>query len=172
MTNINGTLAGCWFESRIFSSLMFDKSDEIRILRNKRVFSYKLNRVTEIDLLVITPYGLYSIEAKAFKTLLQGNIGDTLWIGKTGKYKTRLYSPFIQNNEHIRSLKNMMRRNGVKPPPISNIICVPNTCKVVCNYSNVMNLNSLVYKIDMDSIIKKHIYDVELIYNLLKDMEG
>ena len=172
MNNLNNLMRGYSFESSVYRNMISLLDDDVKFIRNMKIYSYKLRRFTEIDLVVIAPYGIYSIEAKAYRTSLTGKMGDNMWIGKTGKKITRVFNPFIQNNEHIRSLRNSMRNVGIfKPPMISNIICVPDTCRASSDFRDIYTVSQLVYKIKRDGIYQRKIYNVDNIYKLFKKLE-
>ena len=172
MNNLNNLMRGYSFESSVYRNLKYLLGDEMKFIRNMKIYSYKLKRFTEIDLVVIAPYGIYCIEAKAFRTSLSGNIGDNMWLGKTGMKATRVYNTFIQNNEHIRSLRNGLRNIGVfKPPMFNNIICVPDTCRASSDFRDIYTMSQLIYKLKRDGIYEDRIYDIDYIYDLLKEVE-
>jgi hypothetical protein len=112
-----------------------------------------LQRDTEIDRLVIAPWGIYSLEAKSFKTALMGSLEDDYWVGITGRKLTRIYNPIMQNFEHIRCLKRKMRSLFGSYPSIINYVVVPDSCDIKTDAEGfVLNISELLDRIVADSM--------------------
>lgn len=144
-------LSGFTFENEVRKALLSDGT----VLKNIFVESERLERYTEVDVILVTNYKIYCIECKAFRTLLEGKMGDTLWVGKTGKYFTRIFNPYLQNTEHVRCVKRHLRYNGYHMDTIDNYVVVRNGCKIDTDFRNTVTLGELVSIIRRENILNK-----------------
>ena len=74
------------------------------------------DRTTQIDHLVVSPYGIFVIETKNYKGWLYGNDNRKHWtqtFNKNAKYK--LQNPIWQNNYHVKAVKGILKEyEGIK----------------------------------------------------------
>lgn len=142
------------------------------VISNLWVPSKSLGKPTEIDRLLVTPWGIYSVEAKSFMHGLVGEVNDTTWAGYTGRTKTPIYNPVMQNFEHIRTLKCQLHRLGKIFIPVHNAVVVPNTCEIQTNCNLVFNLNTFITKVLTESVTEPKInFSTEELINLVRKVE-
>lgn len=147
---ISGIVKGTTFEVELAINL--HSLDDVRVIPNLGVFSPYLGRDTEIDLLVLSPWGIYCLEAKSFNTGLMGSLEDDFWAGVTGRKVTRIYNPVMQNFEHIRCLKRRVKEVTGKFIDVDNYVVVPDSCKISTDVRHmVLNLTELMDKLVSDS---------------------
>ena len=67
---------------------------------------------TQIDLVVVTEVGIIVFEVKDFSGWIYGNGNQSQWteVLAYGKRKYRFYNPIMQNNKHIKDLKNQLKQ--------------------------------------------------------------
>lgn len=160
-------IKGTKFEVLVSTTLLHSfKSKGVTFLSNLKIYSHYLQRPTEIDRLFITPWKIYSLEAKSYSTGLFGNITDPFWLGLTGRAQTKVYNPVTQNFEHIRSLNNNIRRARRKPFKIENIVVVPDGCRIESDYDKVLTLSQLLDMVLSDSYGQKEIDVSEVIESI------
>lgn len=104
-------------ESRISLSLPTD--DNHIVLRNLYVPKNQ-GGTTEIDLVYITPKGVFVIESKNYAGYIFGNDSNKNWTvtlyagkkwnGRNKVQKIQFYNPVWQNNTHIKCLKEVLNR--------------------------------------------------------------
>lgn len=157
------------FESFIYSKLSVELKEPHYIAHHLKVYSARLKRDTEIDILLVAQFGIYCIEAKRYRTSIEGRMNDNVWIGSSGRYKTRFYNPVLQNCEHIRSLKRLLRQVGVNPPQIYNLICVPNECEIKSDARDIYSIGSLYSVIGNDSVMRSKHINVNVVKKLLEE---
>lgn len=67
---------------------------------------------TQIDHIVVSPYGIFVIETKSHKGKIFGNIESKNWvqtlITRKGVQKYKFYNPVLQNAGHIRALSKLL----------------------------------------------------------------
>lgn len=131
----------------------------------------KVNNIThQIDHVIISPYGIFSIETKQYNGYITGSKYDKNWIRHLGKKKLYYTNPIRQNYGHVKSLSELLNIDENK---IFNIVCIPSTAKLrikhdgeltrydtiankILSYKNIIiNNPNEIYKI----IIKNNIAD-------------
>lgn len=97
-------------EFQLFSHIMSSANiNHFKVLMNLNIPSYKKEgKSTEIDLLLITEYGVLVFEVKNYKGTIIGNEDFFTWRQTFKTVTSKEFSnPLMQNNYHIDSLKNI-----------------------------------------------------------------
>lgn len=74
---------------------------------------------TEIDVLAVSPHGIYVFEMKNFRGYIYGNDQDETWtqvFNRRSKYK--FYNPLRQNYAHTRAVENYLGLNENETLPV------------------------------------------------------
>ncbi len=87
------------------------------------------NETTEIDLLLISPKGLFVFESKNYGGWIFGNEAHRNWtqafpLGRGRSHKEQFYNPVMQNSSHITHLRRLIGENI----PMWSIIVFSNKC--------------------------------------------
>lgn len=153
---------GAQFETEIAILLRRYFPDAI-IMHDIWVFSYELDKYTQIDLLMITDTGLYFIEAKNWKDWVCGNYNDKLWKGKGRSMNVMsVFNIVHQNMIHIRALRNAIRHVDRWNKPEyriteengnialgHNIIVFPDSTNLMTDAKEVINIGNLVSRVQI-----------------------
>lgn len=78
-----------------------------KVIRNVYIKNKEGELVTEIDLILLHPTGIYVIESKNYTGYIcyMNNMMDKYWLEvKQGGYKRSFYNPILQNQGHVKSL--------------------------------------------------------------------
>ena len=78
------------------------------ILHNDLLFKSN-GRSTQIDHLVVSPYGVFVIETKGYKGWILGGEHSQYWVQTLYSYKFRFYNPILQNEGHVKFLRYLLR---------------------------------------------------------------
>lgn len=110
---------------------------------------------TEIDLILITPYGLFVIESKNYSGWIFGNTNNKFWTQtlparRWGINKEHFYNPIKQNANHILHLKNLLKIDI----PYWSIIAFSDDCEFK---KNNYDIRILFVEIDGINILHKFI---------------
>lgn len=83
---------------------------------------------SQIDLVVATPQGLVVIEVKDYSGWIFGNERQKYWtqLLNFGKEKYRFYNPILQNEGHIKALREQSEQFSVLP--IYNVVLFSGNC--------------------------------------------
>lgn len=101
---------------------------------------------TQIDHVVISPYGLFVIETKNYNGEIKGGRTDQQW-SVSNRYK--MYNPLKQNYGHIKAIENLIK--GVATVRFISMISFTMRCR--------FSIDPELRKIYSDELI---VYDVEL----------
>ena len=64
---------------------------------------------TQIDNIVVSPYGVFVIETKGYKGWILGGENSEYWTQTIYKSKHQFYNPIKQNAGHVRFLRHLLR---------------------------------------------------------------
>ncbi|MEK9152756.1 MAG: nuclease-related domain-containing protein [Patescibacteria group bacterium] len=84
---------------------------------------------TQIDHIVISNYGIFCIETKAYKGWIFGNANQEQWTQMIFRYKERFYNPLRQNFAHIKAIEDLLGQQRLKKPIIS-LVAFPDADKL------------------------------------------
>lgn len=146
--------SGTLFERHV--STMIQATVKCRIFVNYEIFSKRLGRATECDLVVVTSNKIYCIECKNYNGYIVGSRFDEKWRFASSGRKGKVQNPFLLNRKHIRLIRGEFYKLGLRPLEIINVIVVPDNCTItgdrctVNDKGGLMNLSSLLTMIRMD----------------------
>lgn len=166
---MNDYIKGVAFEDNIYYAL---KGLPFGIaLIPKPIYSYELGRYTQIDLLFITSYAIYSIEAKSARRLIGGVEDFKWWTSTYGNKNTVTVSPYLQNIRHILAMKHKLWEFKMHNVNFVNLIVVTEDALVRsdcrCIYTIPSLINKLIRDYDLNSSVKGSI-NIEKVYNIFK----
>ena len=135
--------------------------DKYKIINNLFI---SVNGLThQIDHVIISRYGLFSIETKQYNGYITGNKYDKNWVRYAGKNKYYYTNPIRQNYGHCKALSELLNLEESK---IHNIVCIPSNAKLKIEHDgeivryDTINEKILSYK-------KEVLENTEEIYNKL-----
>lgn len=127
MTEADVLASGLSGENKVFNTLS-QLPDEYVVVTNVPI-SYEGNR-SEVDALVMSPYGMFVVEVKNHKGLIEGNCSDRVWKQyKNGRFERTMRNPIFQmrNQKRILFGMNEMRKLSV---PINGLVVFPSATDV------------------------------------------
>lgn len=90
--------------------------------KNLVIYSGYNTTFTEIDEVIVSPYGIFCIEYKAHVGYIFGSRAETNWTQcKYNGERHRLYNPIRQNYKHIKALEQLLG-NKIKAPIHSLVV--------------------------------------------------
>ncbi|MBR1385302.1 MAG: NERD domain-containing protein [Bacilli bacterium] len=137
--------------------------EEYKIINDVLIF---VNNTThQIDHVIVSKYGIFSIETKQYNGFITGNKYDKKWIRHVGKKKYYYTNPIRQNYGHIKSLSELL---NIDESHIYNIVCIPSKAKLKIQHDGeLVNLDTIIDKIkSYNSIV---INDVDKIIELINN---
>lgn len=119
---------------------------------------------TEIDHVVVSPYGIFCIETKSHNGSIYGYRDNDYWKQYLGKKSYVIYNPFKQNYKHVRALESLLGPN--LRAPIHSYVVFPNARNIKINgTSRAAGIRDVVWNI---SCHKTPVYSLEECEKILK----
>lgn len=98
---------------------MLELSDEYHIFND--LFLESNGYSTQIDHIVVSPYGVFVIETKGYKGWIFGNEDSECWTQILYRRKYKFYNPIKQNESHVRKIRYLLQ-NSVDIPIIPIVV--------------------------------------------------
>lgn len=84
------------------------------------------DKTTQIDHLVIGPFGVMCIETKNHGGFIYGGMNDKHWQQKIGRQTHSFYNPLMQNLTHVKTVKYLLQKEGLHKVPVYNLVVFSN----------------------------------------------
>ena len=121
-----------------------------RVLNDLMLPSQGNSSATQIDHVVVSNYGIFCIETKAYKGWIFGSANQEFWTQVIYRYKERFYNPLRQNFAHSKAIENLLGPQRLKAPIIS-LVAFPNAGKL-----KISGTDSVGYARDVVRKIESH----------------
>lgn len=119
---------------------------------------------TEIDHVVVSPFGIFCIETKSHRGNIYGNSKSQYWKQYLGGNEYPLYNPNRQNYKHIQALARLLGNN--LKSPIHDYVVMPNVNKVMIDGRVVdFSISEVIRKIENH---KRPVYNLSECERILK----
>lgn len=117
--------------------------DKYKVLNN--IFIKLNNSTYQIDHVVVSSYGVFSIETKQYNGYITGGKYDKKWVRHVGKNKYYYTNPIRQNYGHVKALSELLNLDESK---IFNIVCIPSRAELKVEHDGeLVRLDTLIDKI-------------------------
>ena len=129
-------------------------------------------KTTQIDHIVVSNYGIFSIETKNYKGQIYGSEQSSQWTQNIYGHKYKFMNPVHQNYVHIKAIKALLDTNGYDKIPMYSIVTFPGDAiiKVETRESYVVKWKKIVPTIKkLSSTECLNSETVEKIVELLKE---
>ena len=131
-TNVKGKIS----EHLVYHK-MLQLSDEYTIFNDLLFESNGYS--TQIDHLVVSPYGIFVIETKGYKGWIFGGENTEYWTQSLYGNKYQFYNPIKQNEGHVRYLRYLLRTSAYIP--IIPIVVFGNSAEIKAHVTNHIVVN-------------------------------
>ena len=105
---------------------------------------------TQIDHLVVSPYGIFVIETKGYKGWILGGENAEYWTQSIYGKKYQFYNPIKQNDGHVRFLRHLLK--CAVDIPFIPIVVFNNSADVKVNIRNHIVVN----RCNLTKVIKQY----------------
>ena len=105
-------IKGRFAEELVYRELL-NLPDEYHIFND--LFFESNGRSTQIDHVVVSPYGVFVIETKGYRGGIIGDESTKYWTQAICWYKSRFYNPVLQNEGHARCVRHLLKPLGDIP---------------------------------------------------------
>lgn len=131
---------------------------------NNIVIKTAYDRTSQIDHILINEYGIFVIETKNYDGLIFGNYESKFWNQYIGVNNYTFYNPIMQNETHIKRLKEVLQvEHSSQYKFHSVIVFIKNNAEDI-NEHNVINLSQLVDYINSFTVKTLTVDEIESVY--------
>lgn len=124
---------GKYFEQCV-SNEISQLPDEYIVLNN--LFFENNGRSTQIDHIIVSPYGVFVIESKGYKGWITGGENSEYWTQTIFNSKYQFYNPIRQNAGHVRFLRHLLN-----PVTFIPIVVFDNSADIKAHFGNNIVVN-------------------------------
>ncbi|MGD6894600.1 nuclease-related domain-containing protein [Bacillus infantis] len=116
---------------------------------------------SQIDHVVLTPYGIFAIETKNYQGTIYGGIDRKTWL-VNGKFK--IMNPFVQNYGHIKALTSFIDKKY--HDLFISMVSFTKRCtfKVDLDYRKIASDQIIVYDIELSEYIQRKVSVLKIQY--------
>ncbi|MFC2000376.1 nuclease-related domain-containing protein [Chloroflexota bacterium] len=140
--------------------------ERYRVLNDIMLASEGKTNATQIDHIVVSNYGIFCIETKAYKGWIFGREKDRNWTQVIYRYKKKFLNPLRQNFAHIRAIEGLL--GSRLKAPIVPLIAFTRADKLkISGTDSVVSLSTIVRKIQSYSTIVYSDEERDYIHRLL-----
>ncbi len=132
-----------------FQLKMLDK--EKYFVLNDIVVPTTNGKTTQIDHVVVSPYGIFVIETKNYRGWIMGDENSQYWTQVIYKRKERLYNPIHQNYGHIKALEAVL--NNFSGLPFISFVSFSMRADLKVRTSSASNV---IYNVHIRKTIAKY----------------
>ncbi|MBT3360858.1 MAG: nuclease [Rhodospirillales bacterium] len=122
-------LRSAWFKGKLGE---FKVNVGVTLLLDRKIYRLVKNitlpvggETTQIDHLVVSPYGVFVIETKNIKGWIFGQPNRAQWTQVIYRFKQRFQNPLLQNNMHVKAVRDLL---GLEPDQVHNVVVFVGTC--------------------------------------------
>ncbi|MDU2575587.1 MAG: nuclease-related domain-containing protein [Finegoldia magna] len=155
-------------ESAVKIKLNSLDKEKYRIINNLVLENKQGNtKTTQIDHLVVSRYGIFSVETKNYKGWIYGSEHAKKWTQNIYGNKTNFMNPILQNYAHIKAVESIIKDSYPDMRYFSIVAFSPEAeikfkvknsvvCKISQVAKNIEELSSteIINETDVDSILK------------------
>jgi hypothetical protein len=156
-------LSGEKFVSRKLRGL---NPNQYKILNNLMLPSKGSLSTTQIDHVVVSNYGIFAIETKAYHGWIFGNANQEYWTQVIYRSKKRFFNPLRQNYAHTKAIENLL--GAELKAPIVSFVAFPHADKLkISGTDSVGRARDIVAKIKSYTNVVYSNEECDKIINLL-----
>lgn len=93
-----------WFGEKTVAIILSSLPQEYQVIHNV-MLRIKSGKTTQIDHVVVSPYGIFVIETKNYRGYITGSVQGEKW---TQNKKYSIYNPLKQNYGHMKTLAELL----------------------------------------------------------------
>lgn len=128
---------------------------------------------TQIDHVVVSNYGIFCIETKAYQGWIFGNVNQEYWTQVIFRHKERFYNPLRQNYAHVKAVEELVKSKYSKAQ-IFSLVAFPDADKLkISGTDSVGFVRDVVRKIERFTNVifsdteRDEIYEILMKANIL-----
>ncbi|MDN5275788.1 MAG: hypothetical protein JWN33_437 [Candidatus Saccharibacteria bacterium] len=121
---------------------------------------------TEIDHIVVSPYGIFCIETKSHSGSIYAYEKNKSWVQYLGNQRYTFHNACRQNYKHIKAIEALV--GTILKAPVHSFVVFPNAHKVVTDGKSVYaNVNTVVERIHQH---QRPVYNIDECTRILRSL--
>jgi hypothetical protein len=116
-------------ENFVTKKLLQLDSEHYKVLNNLLLPSNGRLQTTQLDEVVISNYGIFCIETKAYQGWIFGSANQKYWTQVIYRHKERFYNPLWQNYAHVKAVEELIKIKYPKAQ-IYSLVAFPDADKL------------------------------------------
>lgn len=154
-------------ELQVRSTLWKLPRDEYKTL-NDLMLRTKSGDTSQIDHVVVSPYGIFVVETKNYKGELIGGEYDAVWYQHIGNRYLERHNLLQQNRGHVKAIEQALRKYPTVP--VKPILAISNNCKIaISGQTPSVNFRNLDLAITARS--RKKVLSTEQVEDICKELK-
>lgn len=143
-------------------SLCMERISKTVVITHFDIFSFSLNRVTPIDLLILLGNHIFVLELKRFSDKISGKYSERQWSGSSNRKEYFYFNPIIQVKEKMRCLQRKLSEHGFEHSTFdwNYFVVVPDTCSIYADKTVVITQQELFQRVSKITEIKNQNIDI------------
>lgn len=101
----------------------YARFNDVKILND--VYLPLYDETTQIDHILIAPFGVMAIETKNWAGSIYGNPAEEKWLQVLGDDRNYHYNPLLQNKTHVDNLRHLFRKENIYRVNVEGVVVFP-----------------------------------------------
>lgn len=139
-------ISGWWGEQKVSTLLSMLNANQYAVFND--VLVQHNGRSSQIDHVVVSPFGVFVIETKNYKGWIYGGRFAQYWTQNIWGNKHRLFNPILQNQGHINALKRVLptfhEKQFISVVVFSSKASLMSSLPRECNVITTSKLNAVI----------------------------
>lgn len=151
----------------LVASRLRETRSEAKKIINNIVIKTSDGRTSQIDHILINEFGIFVVETKNYSGNVYGGLTHQNWLQYVGDRKESFYNPVMQNETHIKRLREVLCIEHLYQYKIYSIVVFVQNNANKIDIANVINLSDLIPYINSFNVKTMTTNEIESIYHQL-----
>lgn len=151
----------------LVASRLRETRSEAKKIINNIVIKTSDGRTSQIDHILINEFGIFVVETKNYSGNVYGGLTHQNWLQYVGNRKESFYNPVMQNETHIKRLREVLCIEHLYQYKIYSIVVFVQNNANKIDIANVINLSDLIPYINSFNVKTMTTNEIESIYHQL-----
>ncbi|MFC1951052.1 nuclease-related domain-containing protein [Chloroflexota bacterium] len=134
-------------EKKVSRKLRFLSHEHYIVLNDLMLPSTGNTNATQIDHVVVSNFGIFCIETKAYKGWIFGGEKQQYWTQTIYRKKTKFFNPLRQNYAHIKAIESLLGPQHLEAPIVPLVVFTRADKMKISGTDSVVHLSGIVRKI-------------------------
>ena len=151
----------------LVASRLRETKSSVKKIINNIVIKTSDGRTSQIDHILINEFGIFVVETKNYSGNIYGGLTHQNWLQYIGDRKESFYNPVMQNETHIKRLREVLCIEHLYQYKIYSIVVFVQNNANKIDIANVINLSDLIPYVNSFNVKTMTTNEIESIYHQL-----